>query len=195
MEVLMKSCFKQATWKERYDNERGYTSKVMKKTLALLKRMKKEGKIQRKIAKYYHDFIQEQKGVMVHRLKAEKIKETLKNLTEDDVHFSRNAFWKLKKKCGHSVSNRTSVLTSNGVEVFSDSAIIEEYEKEFVNRLLPRQIDPLLAEYQKTTNILESLLTQHSKILMEEPDFVLSDSGSQINIEKREISRYGPFSP
>ena len=77
MEVLMKSCFKQATWKERYDNERGYTSKVMKKTLALLKRMKKEGKIQRKIAKYYHDFIQEQKGVMAHRLKAEKIKRDL----------------------------------------------------------------------------------------------------------------------
>ena len=185
MEILMKSCFKQATWKERYDNERGYTSKVMKKTLALLKRMKKEGKIQRKIAKYYHDFIQEQKGVMVHRLKAEKIKETLKNLTEDDVHFSRNAFWKLKKKCGHSVSNRTSVLTSNGVEVFSDSAIIEEYEKEFVNRLLPRQIDPLLAEYQKTTNNLESLLTQHSKILMEEPDFVLSETQEAKSTLKR----------
>ena len=69
-----------------------------------------------------------------------------------------------------------SKFSTPNIDIISIYRSSRANEKEFVNRLLPRQMDPLLAEYQKTTNNLESLLTQHSKILMEEPDFVLSET-------------------
>ena len=51
---------------------------------------------------------------------------------------------------------KTSVVNSNGVEVFSDLACLKEYEREFYDRLSPREIDPLLIEYQEATNRLDT---------------------------------------
>ena len=100
------------------------------------------------------------------------MKKTLVDLTENDVQFSNNAFWKMKKKLGKSCDGKTSLINDKGVEVFSDAACLKEYEREFYTRLSPREIDPVLLEYEEATNRLERILTCDPLIPLDEPDFL-----------------------
>ena len=50
--------------------------------------------------------------------------------------------------------NKTSVINDHNIEVFDDDAVIDEYVKEFKQRLSHRKIAPELQEYQEITNKL-----------------------------------------
>ena len=171
LDEIMKVCFKKTECRMKNDNKKNEGNKAVQMIRKGLKEMKKEGKMQRAVAQHYMDYLNKRIGETAHVMKAERVKNTLLNLTENDVHFSNNAFWKLKKKLGKNTDGKTSVLNSDGVEVFSDLACLKEYEREFYDRLSPREIDPLLIEYQEATNRLEQILTGDPKIPLDEPDF------------------------
>ena len=70
--------------------------------------------------------------------------------------------------------DKSSVINKEGVEVFSDEAIIEEYEKEFAQRLSHRKIDPLLGEYEERSNELLNMLIKKAS-MTDEPDFTMDE--------------------
>jgi hypothetical protein len=171
LDEIMKVCFKKTKCKMKKDNNKNEGNKAIQTIRKELKNMKKEGKMQRAVAKYYMDYLNKRIGEMAHSMKADRVKNTLLNLTENDIHFSNNAFWKLKKNLGKSTDGKTSVLNSKGVEVFSDLACLKEYEREFYERLSPREMDPILLDYQEATNRLEQVLTSDPNIPLDEQDF------------------------
>ena len=175
LDAILKVCFKKTKCQMKNENKKNEGNKAVQMIRKELKQMKKEGKMQRAVAQHYMDYLNKKIGETAHSMKAERVQNALINLTENDVHFSNNAFWKLKKKLGKNTDGKTSVVNSNGVEVFSDLACLKEYEREFYDRLSPREIDPLLIEYQEATNRLERILTCDPMIPLDEPDFVVDE--------------------
>ncbi len=68
--------------------------------------------------------------------------------------FSVKKFWKLKNCITCKGDNRTSIISSQGVELFDDDPIVNEYVNEFKERLSHREIHPSLQNYQEITHKL-----------------------------------------
>ena len=171
LDEIMKVCFQKSKVRTG-SGEVNEGNKTIQKVRKILNKMKKEGKTQRSVAQHYINYMNCKIGEAAHQRKAEKMKKTLVDLTENDVQFSNNAFWKMKKKLGKSCDGKTSLINDKGVEVFSDAACLKEYEREFYTRLSPREIDPVLLEYEEATNRLERILTCDPSIPLDEPDFL-----------------------
>ena len=81
---------------------------------AILKGVAEKGKIQREIVKLYHEKLIHLEANRNARLRAEKLNETVANLTSDDI-LSPNAFWKLRKSISkNSGLNLQAVLKREG---------------------------------------------------------------------------------
>ena len=90
--------------------------------------------------------------------------------------------------------DKSSVINKEGVEIFSDEAIIEEYEKEFSQRLSHRKIDPLLEEYEERSNELLNLLIKKAS-MTDEPDFTMDELKKAIRSFKNGKSPGPDFIP
>lgn len=137
---------------------------------SFLVQMKGKGKIQRSIALKYMEIIRNIQNNRVQSRKAKMIESVLETLNEKDC-FSSKGFWALKKRLNVKQPMKTSIINDNLIEITADSAIRNEYEKEFKKRLSIRQIDPHSEKYQELSNKLVDLLVQEYAKRQSEPDF------------------------
>ena len=82
--------------------------------------------------------------------------------------------WKMKKTLKKENEEKSSVINRKGVEVFSDEAIIKEYEHEFGQRLAHGKIDSCFAKYEESSNRLLKLLIDKA-LQVNEPDFTFDE--------------------
>ena len=94
-----------------------------------------------------------------------------------DNKLSLQGFWKLKKNYSTKNTVGSSVITANGVEVFGEDAIINEYRQEFIKRLSPSEIDVEYKAFEKRT-------VQLSKMCIELSSGVISPEFSMIELNK-----------
>ena len=92
------------------------------------------------------------------KMRIEKIKKVLMSLTKEQK-FSVNGFWKLKKSSQYNKQMCSSIETENGTEIYGKEMILNEYKKEFEERLRPREMGEKLQRYQKMTNELSKMYT------------------------------------
>ena len=88
----------------------------------------------------------------VQQERAVRIRSTIEELKEDDGNLSVDQFWMLRKRVLGRAEERTSIITNEGIEVFTEDAIVDEYRKEFSSRLSHRTIHPDYVEYEKKSN-------------------------------------------
>ena len=126
----------------------------------ILKKQLKKGKAQRKAARVYIEYLHEKELEALQKQQSEKIGKKIAQLEDENGRFCINNFWKIKKSAGKVVDDKSSVINREGVEVFSDEAIVTEYENEFKNRLAHLKIDKSLENYEKRSHALLKLLLQ-----------------------------------
>ena len=80
----------------------------------------KKGKIQRKVANTYRNKQRELDKVEVAKSKTENLQKTLKLMTEEGNKFSTDKFWKLRKSFQIKQQNCTSVISTNGKDVYGE---------------------------------------------------------------------------
>ena len=167
LNAIMRKCFKMGSSKSSRTPE---CNGQVRKTQKILQQIAKEGKVQRSVASHYLKFLHEKVAEKVFQRKAARIADVAVKLTEEEK-FSTNKFWQLKKSQSKKNSTKCSVLSRNNVELFSDTAILQEYENEFVSRLSLRQISESLKEYEERSNLLLNMILEGSYDLHDEPDF------------------------
>ena len=114
----------------------------------------RKGKTEKKIAVFCINELKKIDLREAQRARSVRVIETLEKIQLQDGKLSVNDFWKLKKSSGSKYNEKTSVIDKNGVEIFDDNAILNEYVKEFEARLSHRIIDEDLRTYQETTTKL-----------------------------------------
>ena len=113
-----------------------------------------KGKIERKVASELLNGMKDEILKDVQQAKASRIRETLQKMQNEKGEFSPDKFWKLKKSISPRSEERTSIINDENVELFDPINILEEFKKEFKNRLTHRQIDPSLRNFEETTDKL-----------------------------------------
>ena len=145
LESVMLECFR----KTKPRNKSGPTTHSnVRKTQKILQGIAKEGKIQRAVAYYYLKLLHDKIAENVFKKKAARIAEVATTLTEEEK-FSTDKFWQLNKSFKNKQSAKSSVISSNNIELFNDVAILKEYENEFKSRLSIREIEDSLKEYEQ----------------------------------------------
>ena len=188
---LMDLCFKHKGKERRrkpMDEER-VTDKNLKSVLKKLLPMLKQGKTEKQIAQNYIKDLKEIQKTSVQKLKSARICTTIKELHDEGGKFSVSNFWKLRKSINSSnVEEKTSIITPDGIEVFNSEGIINEYRKEFKNRLSHRKIDPVLQEYEELTERLLQLRLTVECVKVNEPDFTFGEVESVVKVTKKGTS-------
>ncbi len=92
----------------------------------------------------------------------ENIQRNLQNLTIDNK-FSPDQFWKMCRRSKQNSTNCTSVINENGVELFGEDTIPNEYGKEFQHRLRKRAIIPELENFEIRTEQICRLQLEEAK--------------------------------
>ena len=164
---VMKECFKMVTSKAGKTRE---CNGQVRKTQKILQQIAKEGKVQRSVASHYLKILHEKVAEKVFQRKAARIADVALKLTEEEK-FSTDKFWQLKKSQSNKSGSKCSVISRNNVELFSDTAILQEYENEFVSRLSLREISESLKGYEERSNLLLNMMLEGSYDLQDEPDF------------------------
>ena len=132
------------------------------KVYKILRKRMKLGKVQRKVASLYIDKLKENQKKTVNAKYAQKVKNTLLNLSQNDK-LSHSAFWKLRKSLNLKSEVGTSIMLKSGVEVYGKNAITAAYRDEFEHRLRNRTIDNHLKEYETKTNLLCNLYVEEGR--------------------------------
>ena len=152
---MMNECFYKRKNLTKNNNRINRNLIVRYKTVA---KLATKGKIQRKIAHKYRDMILEESMKTTSKMRTDKIKKVLMSLTEEQK-FSVNGFWKLKKSSQYNKQMCSSIETENGTEIYGKEMVLNEYKKEFEERLRPREIGKKLQRYQELTNELSKMYT------------------------------------
>ena len=148
-EALLHSCFSKKTVKQGQSN----TTTRHKGVRDILSKVSKTGKIQRRIARTYLQRVIEIEARQLAKIKTERLKHTISNLSEDDK-FSPNAYWKLKQAADKKIADESvfSIVKESGVEVMGEKAIIDAYKEEFQHRLRTRDPHEGWEQYVEETN-------------------------------------------
>ena len=177
LESVMYECF-QKVKPTKKNGPMGHSN--VRKTHNILQGIAREGKIQRSVAHHYLKLLHEKIVEKVYKKKAARIAETATILTEEEK-FSTDKFWKLNKSFKNKKTAKSSVISSNNTELFSDAAILKEYENEFQSRLSIREIEDSLKEYEERSNHLLDLLMEDGYINSDEPNFTREELDLAIN--------------
>ena len=148
-EGLLHTCFTKKTIKQGQSS----TPVRHKGVRDILIRVAKRGKIQRRVVTVYLQRMIEIEVRQQAKSKAERLKHTMSNLTEDDK-FSPNAYWKLKQAADKKLVEETvySVKKENGVEITGEKGIMDAYREEFQYRLRTREPPEEWKQYVEETN-------------------------------------------
>ena len=103
----------------------------------------------------------------------------MQELQNDDGSMSIDKFWKMKKKLSPKDRSKSSVIV-NGKEIFSGTAIVKEYEKEFSSRLAHDTINKKFKQFEESTRTLLELYLQRSSKDESEPDFTVHEVNQAI---------------
>ena len=151
-EKLLSKCFRKVTRKQGAEiDEVSREGKSVRKVLAQFKR---RGKIQREVIGTYYEKLLMIESSQIAKLRAERVKSTMAELTTDDK-FSPAGYWKVKKaakKGTRKEKNLMNVVKENGTEVEGEEAIKEAYKEEFEARLANRKPAGGWEEYVEETN-------------------------------------------
>ena len=107
------------------------------------------GKIQRTVAKVYRDVLLKSQAKTVATNRNERIRKTVKMLIKNGK-FTLEIFWKLRKSLSKRAEVCTSIITSNGNEVFGDDCVRNAYRNEFQQRLEMEEGSSDMKEYQRS---------------------------------------------
>ena len=168
----MDVCFRRRRVKSRKKQSNVIPNKA--KIMLILRKHLRRGKSQKKTAMRYIEYLREKEMDLLQKERRDIMKKKISELENEKGKFSVDRFWKIKKAMTWESEEKSSVINKDGVEVFSDDAIIKEYEAEFIQRLSHRKIDPLLEEYEERSNeLMRMLLEKASKT--DEPDFTMEE--------------------
>ena len=171
IERKMDICFKR---KKNNQDSWSPDNRIKNGVFVILKKQLKKGKAQRKAARVYIEYLHEKELEALQKQQSEKIGKKIAQLEDENGRFCINNFWKIKKSAGKVVDDKSSVINREGVEVFSDEAIVTEYENEFKHRLAHLKIDKSLENYEKRSHALLKLLLQEA-MKNKEPDFTIKE--------------------
>ncbi len=180
LDTIMDSCFPRKSKPKRISHPNINKENIIK-DLSLLPFLKimisyiKRGKNERIAAKVYISYIQNIQTQNVHQRKAEKVAEVIDKVSNEHGGLDVGKFYKLKKSLSCSDNSRSSVITSNGNELFGGPAIIKEYENEFISRLSHRKIDDSFKAYEEVTKKLFNIYLAKSSESKSEPDFTTTE--------------------
>ena len=135
---LLGRCFEVQTIKMKKES---FSCRKFKSARDVIARISKKGKIQRVISKTYQEKLVEFEIEIMEKLRSERLKKTVSQLTANDK-FSPSGYWKMKKaikKCERKTEVLSSVRKGNGVEVDGSEAVKEAYREEFERRLANRK--------------------------------------------------------
>ena len=130
----------------------------------------KKGKTEKEVAKFYIAHLKQLQLESVQEKRSTRLKNTVSRLTNDNGEMSIDDFWKLRKNILGTTDERTSIITGQGIEVFEEAAIMNEYRNEFITRLQHKTIHPIFNEYEEASNRLLELYLQ--TVDDKEPDFL-----------------------
>ena len=159
----MDNCFKRRKQlnTKKHSNQDHIQDKAHNETMKELKSLLNKGKVERKVAMEYISIIRKENLKAIQESRAERVSNILISIQNENGDFSPDKFWKLKKTITSNVEERTSIINEKNIEVFDTASILEEFKKEFKQRLSHREIHPALKKYEETTKrLLETLLEQ-----------------------------------
>ena len=170
---IMGKCFKQ---KQIKSHELDLpNNNALNKVIKQLRKLRKKGKVQRKVADTYIVKIKELQARKVNQQNIEKLREAYIKLG-DDGKFSANLFWKLSKSiCRKQADNKSSIMVNETTELFGEIAIINAYKEEFSYRLRNRKIEDGLEEFQSSLELLVSLYLEHAETVRSQDNFTLEE--------------------
>ena len=178
VEGILPKCFKKKTCGKKPRNSKEEKWKARKEIRDI-----KRGKIQRQVVHEYKKRLHERNLRRLEEQTTKRIKDTVSKLTHKDK-FSQSGYWKLKKSITKNRTQKlTSVVSKDGVEVYGDNLIKNEYRKEFQNRLRNREPDELWKEYTNNINQICQLLLENDT--QSSPDFTDEELTSAIQKLKR----------
>ena len=134
---LLSRCFQRKTVKMQ---KTIHPTKKFQSVRGVIAKISKKGRIQRNIAKIYLKELVEIEGRFMEKVRSEKLKKTVSQLTANDK-FSPTGYWKMKtavKKSERKTEVISSIKKANGIEVDGSDAVKEAYREEFVQRLANR---------------------------------------------------------
>ena len=173
---IMNSCFeKRSKTKNRCNDESKITINKFTQVLQSLLPLLKKGKTEKKVANIYISQLKQLQLEHVQQQRAVRIRSTIEELKEDNGNLSVDQFWKLRKRVLGCAEERTSIITNEGIEVFTEEAIVDEYRKEFSSRLSHRTIHPDYVEYEKKSNEVFLRYMQLTKCINDEDDFTFEE--------------------
>ena len=151
-EKLLARCFSRRTFNRGGGKMNVYRSKH-RHIRTILSDVSKRGKIQREVTKLYQRKLVEVESILMAEARAERLKKTTAQLTHREK-FSPVGYWKMKKAADKGIRKEQTLssIITGGVEVDSDSAILEAYKEEFERRLANRKPDKGWEEYTDDTN-------------------------------------------
>ena len=167
----MDSCFKRKTSQKKTNPHHSIHNATLKVLLnSIFKPLLKAGRVEKQIAQEYISYLQKINLTQTQSDRANRVNQALSNLTVDS-RFSVKNFHKLRKCISTKRDDKTSVVTDQGVEIFDDESIVNEYVKEFKQRLARKEINPSLKRYEELScNLLNVCLNYASKSNV--PDFI-----------------------
>ena len=120
--------------------------------LGCVNKFAKRGKTQRRVAQKYKTMILNLNQTEERVQRSKNLSNAIQSMTLNG-NFSSNSFWKAKR-CVYQKPQEicSTVLNTNGIEMFGESAIKEAYREEFSQRLDHRKIAPNLTSYELRTN-------------------------------------------
>ena len=171
MNTILDDCFQRKRCPRSFHSE---TERIhegrFKPLMEILLPFLRKGKTEKEIAKSYIAHLKQLQLESVQEKRTQRLQTTVAQLTNENGEMSIDDFWKLRKNVLGKSNDRTSIMTSNGIEVFSEQAIINEYREEFIARLKHKTIHPYFSEYEEASNRLLDLYMQTTED--KEPDFL-----------------------
>ena len=171
MDIILDKCFQRKRKPKTFHNEntRIHESRF-KPIMEILLPFLKKGKTEKEVAKFYIAHLKQLQLESVQEKRSTRLKNTVSRLTNENGEMSIDDFWKLRKNVLGTTDERTSIITGQGIEVFEEAAIINEYRNEFITRLQHKTIHPKFNEYEEASNRLLELYLQ--TVDDKEPDFL-----------------------
>ena len=176
LDRVMDSCFKRKKKNVIVNsNKNRITENRFKEITKVLIDMLRKGKAEKKVAKVYLEHLKQMQLENVQQQRSMRLKATMEELQDGKGNMSPDDFYRLRRGVLGKTEERTSLINDEGVEVFDEASIINEYRNEFLNRLSHRKINPAFKECETITNRLLHMSLTSSMIENSQPDYTFEE--------------------
>ena len=165
LDSVMDKCFKRAVPKKRKNKE--LTSPKYVEISKRINQLSKKGKVQREVARGYRNRIMKLNEEAVAEKKAEVMEKIVEEMVSNG-EFSSQGFYKLRRAMKNKSPICTSVVNTEGQEVYGDTGIKETYLSEFQDRLSPGEITSGFESIKSKTELLCKMVLEECALMTEE---------------------------